>query len=270
MNVVWSKECAPASAIRENVFNGVAYPVSVYRTGGIGAVTSENFCGLHYPPQIIAAASSPSVNFSISPLVTTNTSGQVTLIYASVEVIAYDKNGKIVFTGNAVAQGGANANLSVGPQNLSVGAACNNPSPPWCGCSYVPPLGEVDVLSRVDSGECCQVVYDLSAKGAGVGLPGHCRAEPRTSEFVFGPMVVDMEVVSLGLDVDDELMVNGQRFEPGMYPFSNSCNGAHKIPHGRVIATVMAGRTVSIQAADNHGVNLAISGKIMLRAVQIP
>jgi hypothetical protein len=100
-------------------------------------------------------------------------------------------------------------------------------------------------------------------------------------------MVVDMVVTSAGIEVDDELLLNGEVFEPGQYtvtlsPGTNAadgnefpggpslCNGRHVIPAGTVLGSVPQGSYLELRGGDNHGIALMMEGSVVLRAAGPP
>ena len=140
--------------------------------------------------------------------------------------------------------------------------------------------------------ECCSARFTFSLVAtvpAGVGgstyYPNNCLRQ-KTSSINIGPMIVDMEVVSDGITVDDELLVNGSVFEPEQHltllgggTTANGttfigglsiCNGLHSINSGKILATVASGSSVVLEAADNHGITLSGSGSIILRPALAP
>jgi hypothetical protein len=99
-------------------------------------------------------------------------------------------------------------------------------------------------------------------------------------------MVVDMEIVSDGITVDDELLVNGAVFGAGSNLVTlgagatglgatfaggaSACNGQHTIAAGTVVATVPQGSSVTLAGGDNHGIDLFMNGAILLRPAGAP
>lgn len=69
--------------------------------------------------------------------------------------------------------------------------------------------------------------------------------------------------------VDDELIVNGVITEPGLYPFTAGCNGAHSIggAFDGSISIIINEATFTIAAGDNHGANTGYSLKICFKPV---
>ena len=148
--------------------------------------------------------------------------------------------------------------------------------------------------------ECCSARFTFTLIGLvtpgtfGDYFPNRCLGVPSTPTVTIGPMVVDMEIVSDGIVVDDQLLVNGSAFQAGQHPVIlgegttatganfpgglSLCNGQHSIPAGTVIATVQQGATVTLAGGDNHGINLFVAGNsartapaaIILRPVQAP
>jgi len=140
---------------------------------------------------------------------------------------------------------------------------------------------------------CCSARYTFNLVGTiapGVGgstyYPNRCTASPTTAAVSIGPMVVDMEVVSDGITVDDELVVNGVVFQAGQYLVNlgagttalgttfaggtSDCNGQHLVGAGTVLATVAQGQSATLVGADNHGIDLFMNGAIILRPVVAP
>lgn len=175
---------------------------------------------------------------------------------------------------------------------------------------------------------CCECVYVFDVVGsieAGCGnstyFPNRC--DPlnfKTQDIVIGPFKFDAEIVvgdgnllqpddvaqppgdfipQSGILVDDELLVNGVVFQPGLYPVEptpectdglcpgstgvevdancvqfaggpSSCNGQHVIPPGTVIAALNKGETLTLAAGDNHGIDIFMRGEIVVKPISIP
>jgi hypothetical protein len=157
-------------------------------------------------------------------------------------------------------------------------------------------LPNVNGASRVSSyTQCCSAQYEFSfattAPAASNGsnyYPNNCLQGIRLEQLItIGPMKVDMEVESNGIEVDDDLIVNGLIYEEDQHNvnlgaasvtgFGTSfgggmslCNGRHDIEAGKLLATVAAGQTVTLGVQDNHGIDIILSGAIILRALRAP
>jgi len=141
--------------------------------------------------------------------------------------------------------------------------------------------------------QCCSArfTFDLVATitpgvGGSTYFPNNCTQSPTTAFVTIGPMVVDTEVVSDSITVDDELLINGQVFQAGQYLVSlgagatgtgatfaggqSACNGQHTVGAGTVVATVPQGQSVTLAAGDNHGIDLFIRGALLLRPAAAP
>lgn len=140
--------------------------------------------------------------------------------------------------------------------------------------------------------QCCaaRFTFDVSAGvGAANGstyYPNKCSASPTTAAVTIGPMIVAMEVVSDGISVDDELLVNGAVFQAGAYLVAlgsgataygttfgggqSACNGQHSVAAGTVLATVAQGATVTLRGGDNHGIDLFMRGAVLVRPAGAP
>jgi hypothetical protein len=157
--------------------------------------------------------------------------------------------------------------------------------------------------SLVNEG-CCECVYSFNVSApvaAGCGgstyFPNRC--DPlsfQTSAITIGPIKYAAEILAGdgGITVDDELIVNGVVFQPLQYlvtlgsgstgntnpspppaceQFSggtSSCNGQHTIPEGTVIGAIPEGETMTIAGGDNHGIDLFMSGQIVIRPIGAP
>jgi hypothetical protein len=140
--------------------------------------------------------------------------------------------------------------------------------------------------------QCCSARFTFSLSAtvpAGVSgstyYPNNCLRQ-KTSSIDIGPMIVDMEVVSGGITVDDDLLVNGSIFEGNQHlvilgggttasgdTFDgglSACNGAHSIGSGKILATAASGSSVKLEVADNHGITLSGFGSIILRPALAP
>lgn len=140
--------------------------------------------------------------------------------------------------------------------------------------------------------ECCSARFTFSVSGSvpagpyGTYYPNKCTRSPSTASVTIGPMIVDMEVVSDGIVVDDELLVNSQAYEPGNYPTilgegttatganfpggPSACNGQHRVVAGKVLATISQGDSVVLAGGDNHGIDLFMRGAVIVRPVVAP
>jgi hypothetical protein len=142
--------------------------------------------------------------------------------------------------------------------------------------------------------ECCSARFEFSyTAGRGNGLnnsnyfPNECSASPRLDVINIGPMIVDMEVISGGILVDDELLIDGSIYEPGTelrvlaaeqkngtgVPFTGGlsvCNGQHTVAEGKVLTVVPQGGSVTLGFGDNHGIELILNGSIILKPLQAP
>jgi hypothetical protein len=142
--------------------------------------------------------------------------------------------------------------------------------------------------------ECCRCPYSIDLEGtvaAGCGgsnyFPNNCGdVETFTPEVTFGPFPFRCEVVvgEEGLEVDDDLLIDGEVYEAGQHLVqlgagptgyddgeggcegfaggTSECNGAHTIAEGTVLATLDIGDTVTLKGSDNHGIDLYLRGNI--------
>jgi hypothetical protein len=136
--------------------------------------------------------------------------------------------------------------------------------------------------------ECCSARFEFAVQvipGRGY-FPNECQASPALIAATIGPMIVDMEVVSDGIEVDDELLVNGEVFEAGQHrvtlgagttgtgaSFSGGtslCNGRHNVVAGKILAVVPQGDSVQLGVGDNHGIDIEINGAVIVRPVSAP
>lgn len=175
-----------------------------------------------------------------------------------------------------------------------------------------PNFDDFNFISRT----CCECVYEFNVVGsvaAGCGTSTYYpnRCDPlnfKTQDIVIGPFKFDAEIVSggswsfstgTGILVDDELIVNGQIFQPGLYPVqptdqcpnglcpggtgfgtspncvqfaggASACNGQHTIPEGTVISVLNAGDTLTLAGGDNHGIDLFMRGQIKVLPISTP
>lgn len=145
--------------------------------------------------------------------------------------------------------------------------------------------------------DCCSAKFDFSLTTpvpAGVGgstyYPNKCDPTWLTTDPVtIGPMVVDMVVISAGIEVDDELLLDGEVFQPGLPQYAvtlssgnnggdgsffpggpSLCNGRHVIPEGTVLVSVPRGTSLELRGGDNHGISLMMEGSVIVRAVGPP
>lgn len=129
--------------------------------------------------------------------------------------------------------------------------------------------------------ECCSARFEFSYSEEGLPYtPNNCSASPYVTVMTIGPMIVDMEVISDGIEADDELLVDGAVFEPGsdagflLGPQGIDgpalCNGRHTIDAGKVLAVVSQGDLVELGAGDNHGIDLILEGAVIVRPVASP
>lgn len=165
------------------------------------------------------------------------------------------------------------------------------------------PIGSMSLVDET----CCECTYSFNLTGtvaAGCGdstyFPNRCQPlSYQTAAITIGPFNYDVEVVSNSILVDDELIVNGAVFQPGIYPVAPSdqcpdglcpgstgfgtnpncvqfdggasaCNGQHTIPVGTVITVIPAGTTATIAAGDNHGIDLFAAGEITIKPISTP
>jgi hypothetical protein len=134
------------------------------------------------------------------------------------------------------------------------------------------------------------------------------RCEPlnfQTAAITIGPIKFAVEISAGpgGITVDDELIVNGSVFQAGQYlvnlgggctgrtasstpqcggcerfgwtgtvfaPVASTCNGLHTIPEGTIIGTIPENETMTIAAGDNHGIDLFMSGQIVIKPLTAP
>jgi hypothetical protein len=134
------------------------------------------------------------------------------------------------------------------------------------------------------------------------------RCEPlnfQTPSITIGPLkfIAEISAGSGGITVDDELIVNGFVFQAGQYlvnlgggctartaatndqcgncqrfgwngiefvSVASTCNGQHTIPEGTVIGAIPEGETMTIAAGDNHGIDLFMSGQIVIKPLGAP
>jgi hypothetical protein len=165
------------------------------------------------------------------------------------------------------------------------------------------PIGSMLLIDET----CCECTYSFNLTGtiaAGCGdstyFPNRCQPTSyQTAAITIGPFNYDVEIISNSITVDDELIVNGQIFQPGLYPVEPSgqcpdglcpggtgfgtspncvqfaggestCNGQHTIPVGTVITVLSAGTTATIAAGDNHGIQLFANGQIKIKPIAFP
>lgn len=160
------------------------------------------------------------------------------------------------------------------------------------------PIGSMSLVDET----CCECTYSFNLTGtvaAGCGdstyFPNRCQpTNYQTEAITIGPFNYDVEIVSNSILVDDELLVDGNVFQPNVYPaelspgntgFNNpspppncisfdggtsDCNGQHTIPVGTVITVIPAGTTATIAGGDNHGIQLFAEGEITIRPIAFP
>jgi hypothetical protein len=156
---------------------------------------------------------------------------------------------------------------------------------------------------------CCECVYSFNVSApvaAGCGdstyYPNRCQPlNFQTPAITIGPLkfIAEISAGPGGITVDDELIVNGQIFQPGLYPVQPSnqcpsglcpgstgfgtspncvqfsggpsaCNGQHTIPEGTVIGVIPEGETMTIAGGDNHGIDLFMLGQIKIKPIAAP
>jgi hypothetical protein len=66
--------------------------------------------------------------------------------------------------------------------------------------------------------------------------------------------------------VDDELIVNGVITQPGQFPFTSSCNGAHNV----TVDFTMTAASFVIAAGDNYGVRVGYNLNICFGGEPFP
>jgi hypothetical protein len=162
------------------------------------------------------------------------------------------------------------------------------------------PIGNMSLVEE----KCCECTYSFSVSGSialGCGnssyYPNRCQPLSfQTAAITIGPLKFAAEISAGpgGITVDDELIVNGSVFQPGLYlvtlnpgstAYTNpspppnciefaggasACNGLHTIPEGTIITTIAEGGTATIAAGDNHGINLSMSGQIVIKPLAAP
>ena len=165
------------------------------------------------------------------------------------------------------------------------------------------PIGSMSLIDET----CCECTYSFNLIGTITGgcdestyFPNRCQPTSyQTAAITIGPFNYDVEIISNSITVDDELIVNGQIFQPGIYPVqpsdqcpdglcpggtgfgtspncvqfaggASTCNGQHTIPVGTVITVLSAGTTATIAAGDNHGIQLFANGQIKIKPISFP
>lgn len=145
-----------------------------------------------------------------------------------------------------------------------------------------------------EESECCRCPYSIDLEStveAGCGgsnyFPNDCGDTERfTPEVTFGPFSFKCKVVvgEGGLEVDDDLLIDGNIFEDGQHTVelgagttgyddgnggceefaggTSECNGAYVIEEGAVLKTLEIGETVTLKGSDNHGIDLYLRGDI--------
>jgi hypothetical protein len=156
-------------------------------------------------------------------------------------------------------------------------------------------LPEVNGADRdLSYSQCCSARYEFSYsanRGNGFNdsnyFPNECSASPSFTVVNIGPMIIDMEVISDDILADDELLVNGSIYEPGTEPRfltgsenngtgipfvagMSICNGQHTVAAGKLLSIVPQGSSVTLGVGDNHGIDIILSGAIILRALRAP
>lgn len=109
----------------------IVYPVTFYRTGGVGTVGALG-CGLHMPA--IATMAGPG------GIVIPGEGVRASNGYSAYEVQGFDSLNRPVFS--AVAQNnfnGINVQIIVSSDDFDIDFPCAaTPAPPWCGCFSLP------------------------------------------------------------------------------------------------------------------------------------
>jgi hypothetical protein len=171
------------------------------------------------------------------------------------------------------------------------------------------PIGNMSLVEEKCC-ECTYSFNVTGTIAAGCGgsnyYPNRC--EPlnfQTDAITIGPLKFAAEISAGpgGITVDDELIVNGSVFQAGQYlvnlgggctgrtasntpqcgdcerfgwngttfaPVASTCNGQHTIPEGTVIGTVSENGSMTIAAGDNHGIDLFMSGQIVIKPLAAP
>jgi hypothetical protein len=162
------------------------------------------------------------------------------------------------------------------------------------------PVGSLALVEE----KCCECVYSFNvsapvAQGCGNSTYYPNRCQPlnfQTPSITIGPLkfIAEISAGPGGITVDDELIVNGSVFQAGLYPATlnpgstgffnpspppncvqfaggpSACNGLHTIPEGTVIGAISEGGTMTIAAGDNHGIQLFMSGQIVIKPLGAP
>jgi hypothetical protein len=148
------------------------------------------------------------------------------------------------------------------------------------------------------------------AQGCGTSTYYPNRCQPlnfQTPAITIGPLkfIAEISAGPGGITVDDELIVNGSVFQSGLYPVeggltggctgrtaatnnqcgnceafgstgtgfapvASTCNGQHTIPEGTVIGAISEGGTMTIAGGDNHGIQVFMSGQIVIKPLGAP
>jgi len=147
--------------------------------------------------------------------------------------------------------------------------------------------------ATLESQDCCMCSYSLDLIGftpPGCGdstyFPNACEEiQNFTNEAEIGPFLFDCFVVvgDGGIEVDDDLQIDGVTFEEGEHLVElgagetgrsvgveceefggglSQCNGAHAIEPGTILAILQAGESITIRGKDNHGIDLYLRGDI--------
>jgi hypothetical protein len=117
--------------------------------------------------------------------------------------------------------------------------------------------------------DCCCINENFFLSGI-VRADGTCPATVYGERVITRPSCSGTGLVRVKITgtVDDELIVNGEIIEPGQYPFTPGCNGAHTIGGGSGVAGgsgysfVLNASSFTIAAGDNHGGSTSYNLKI--------
>jgi len=103
--------------------------------------------------------------------------------------------------------------------------------------------------------ECC--ITETFSSGSINKAPGNCPATIYGERVITRPTCSSTGPVTVKITgiVDDDLVINGEIIEPGLYPFDLSlpCNGAHTIGNGAGYSFTLNADSFTIAVADNFG-----------------
>lgn len=108
----------------------------------------------------------------------------------------------------------------------------------------------------------------ISISTGGIVGPGNCTPTDSETCRITIPDSYTLPVkIKISGGVDDDLKIDGQTIESGLYPYTPNCNGAHGIgTHngGTGYEKTINNRTFSITLVDNHGGNTGMNITICL------